>query len=124
VSRVEMMRKLTNDIQQGLLLYTDDGTTLDFIPRGGDGCISVTSNVAANHSTDSMQAARWSCRRLLVSTGVVGVTITFCESNLFRQVGGDASRLVDSAYCRPPLAQLEQQFESQVEEALRQAGLM
>jgi 4-hydroxy-tetrahydrodipicolinate synthase len=131
VSRVETLRRLTNEhsSSKDFLLYTgDDGTTLDYVLRGGDGCISVTANVAANAMHRMVQAARDG--RVEEATSINAPLLglhnhLFCESNPI-PVKWAAMRLglVDSAYCRPPLAQLEQQFESQVEDALRQAGLV
>lgn len=131
VSRVENLRKLTNEnsSSKGFLLYTgDDGTTLDFILRGGDGCISVTANVAANAMHRLVQAALEG--RVEEATSIDAPlqglhNNLFCESNPI-PVKWAAMRLglVDSAYVRPPLAQLEKLFESQVEDALRQAGLV
>jgi 4-hydroxy-tetrahydrodipicolinate synthase len=131
VSRVESLRKLTNEhsSSKDFLLYTgDDGTTLDFILKGGDGCISVTANVAANAMHRLVQAARDGNveEATSINAPLLGLHKNlFCESNPI-PVKWAAMRLglVDSAYCRPPLAQLEQQFESQVEDALRQAGLV
>jgi 4-hydroxy-tetrahydrodipicolinate synthase len=131
VSRVETLRALTNEhgSSKDFLLYTgDDGTTLDFILRGGDGCISVTANVAANAMHRLVQAARDGRveEATSINTPLLGLHKNlFCESNPI-PVKWAAMRLglVDSAFCRPPLAQLEQQFESQVEDALRQAGLV
>jgi 4-hydroxy-tetrahydrodipicolinate synthase len=131
LSRVEILRKLTNEhaSSKDFLLYTgDDGTTLDFLLKGGDGCISVTANVAANAMHRLVQAAREG--RVEEAKSINDPLILlhqklFCESNPI-PVKWAASRLglTQSAYCRPPLDQLDPQLESQVEEALRQAGLV
>jgi 4-hydroxy-tetrahydrodipicolinate synthase len=131
VSRVETMRRLTNEhaSSKDFLLYTgDDEATLDFILKGGDGCISVTANVAANAMHRMVQAARDGKieEATSINAKLLGLHKNlFCESNpIPTKWAAMRLGLVDSAYCRPPLAQLEQQFESQVEEALREAGLM
>jgi 4-hydroxy-tetrahydrodipicolinate synthase len=131
LSRVEILRKLTNEYSSSkdFLLYTgDDGTTLDFLLKGGDGCISVTANVAANAMHRMVQAAREG--RVEEATSI-NAPLEGLHKKLFLEsnpipVKWAAKRLglVDSAYCRPPLAQLDPQFESQVEDALREAGLL
>jgi 4-hydroxy-tetrahydrodipicolinate synthase len=84
--------------------------------------------VAANAMHRLVQAARDGRveEATSINTPLLGLHKNlFCESNPI-PVKWAAMRLglVDSAFCRPPLAQLEQQFESQVEDALRQAGLV
>lgn len=132
LSRVEALRtflKDNNDKSKDFLLYSgDDATTADFVLRGGDGCISVTANVAANAVHRMVQAAREGRADEANSIDASLVVLNnklFLESNPI-PVKWAAKRidLVDSAYCRRPLAEMDTQFESQVEDALRQAGLL
>jgi 4-hydroxy-tetrahydrodipicolinate synthase len=126
VSRVESLRPL---VPEDFLIYSgDDGTTLDFLSKGGDGCISVTANVAAKEMADMVAAALEG--RMEDATAINDKlealhTKLFCESNpiptkwAMKRMG-----MIDSAYCRPPLAQLDPKLESVVEAAMVQAGLV
>lgn len=121
------------------LLYSgDDATSMDFVLQGGDGCISVTANVAANAMHRVMASA-------LRGDGPSAAALNdplrllheklFCEANpipvkyaVSRMMGGSDGSMknnkVLSAYCRPPLDYLDASYESAVESALRQAGLL
>jgi 4-hydroxy-tetrahydrodipicolinate synthase len=56
LDRVEKIRSLVGD--NPFLLYSgDDGTSAEFVMRGGDGCISVTANVAPEEIRDLMMAS-------------------------------------------------------------------
>ena len=56
LGRVEMLRE--NCGSEFLLLSGDDGTSCEFMLRGGDGCISVTANVAPAQMRGLCNAAR------------------------------------------------------------------
>jgi 4-hydroxy-tetrahydrodipicolinate synthase len=127
ISRVKNMRRLVKD--ESFLLYSgDDSTSLDFIIEGGDGCISVTANVAARAIHDVMELAlagkadeakEINDKLLLLHKDL------FCEANpipakwAVHRIG-----LMDSAYCRPPLDEMDAKFAKTVEAALRKAGLL
>lgn len=132
VSRVASLKaelQKNNVDDKNFLLYSgDDGTSLDFILAGGDGCISVTANVAAHAMHEMVVAA--------LNANVDAATVIngslqllhkklFCESNPIpvkwatHRIG-----LIDSAWCRPPLDTMDPCFQPDVEDALRQAGLL
>ena len=126
VGRVEEIRSLTGD--NLLLLSGDDGTDAEFVLKGGDGCISVTANVAPKQKHDLMMAA------LAGDTGEVeriGSPLRdlngklFCEANPI-PVKWATKRIgkIPTGYCRPPLDELDAEFQPVVEEALRSAGLI
>ena len=121
----------TNVPNKDFLLYSgDDATSIDIVLQGGDGCISVTANVAPNAMHRLMAAA-------LQGDGPSAAALNdplrllherlFCEANpipvkyaVSRMLGGS---MEVSAYCRPPLDSLDASYESAVDGALRQAGL-
>lgn len=112
-----------------LLLFSgDDGSTDEFVLKGGDGCISVTANVAPTRMHDLMMAAlkedtdevnriNGPLRRLHQDE--------FCEANpipikwAIKRMGK-----IDCAYLRPPLDELSPDFHGVVEDAMREAGLL
>lgn len=112
-----------------LLLFSgDDGSTDEFVLRGGDGCISVTANVAPSmmhnlmmaalkKDTDEVERINSTLRRLHKDE--------FCEANpipikwAVKRIGK-----IDSAYLRPPLDELSPAFHCIVDDALKEAGLI
>ena len=127
LSRVEKIRQLTTSNR--LLLYSgDDSTEGEFVLRGGDGCISVTANVAPNAMHRLMMAAlngdRDEVNRINTPLANLHEKI-FCESNPIPAKWA-VKRLgkITSAYCRPPLDQMEPQYEAIVESAMAEAGLI
>ena len=127
LSRVEQIRQRTTSNR--LLLYSgDDSTEGEFVLRGGDGCISVTANVAPNAMHRLMMAAlngdRDEVNRINTPLANLHEKI-FCESNPIPAKWA-VKRLgkITSAYCRPPLDQMEPQYEAIVESALAEAGLI
>lgn len=110
------------------LLYSgDDATSMEFVLRGGDGCISVTANVAASSLHQIMSAALKgdADRANALNNPLLPLHDNlFCEANpipvkyAMARVG-----LIPSAYCRPPLDFLDPSYESIVDSALRHAGL-
>lgn len=57
LDRVQKIRSLVGDMSHLLLYSGDDATSSEFVLRGGDGCISVTANVAPAEVHDLMMAA-------------------------------------------------------------------
>jgi 4-hydroxy-tetrahydrodipicolinate synthase len=57
LDRVEKIRSLVGDKSHLLLYSGDDASSPEFVMRGGDGCISVTANVAPAEVHDVMMAA-------------------------------------------------------------------
>jgi 4-hydroxy-tetrahydrodipicolinate synthase len=112
-----------------LLLFSgDDGSTDEFVLRGGDGCISVTANVAPSmmhrlmmaalkKDTEEVERINSPLRRLHKDE--------FCEANpipikwAVKRIGK-----IDCAYVRPPLDELSPDFHGVVENALKEAGLI
>ena len=111
------------------LIYSgDDGTTLDFLTKGGDGCISVTANVAAKQMVDMVNAAM--SGRIEEATAI-NAQLESLHSNLFVESNPIPTKwalkrlgMIDSAMCRPPLAEMDPKFEMVIETSLRQAGLL
>lgn len=57
LDRVKKIRSLLGDDSDLLLYSGDDGTSPEFVMRGGDGCISVTANVAPEEMHNLMMAS-------------------------------------------------------------------
>ena len=129
VSRVSAIRETTTGLDKPLLLYSgDDSTEAEFVLLGGDGCISVTANIAPKAMHDMMMAA-------LKKDEVAAMRINeklekvhsdlFCESNpipakwALKRLG-----MINYAYCRPPMEELDEEYYSVVEEAMKKAGLI
>jgi len=129
VSRVETIRSLTGDLEKPLLLYSgDDATEAEFVLKGGDGCISVTANVAPIAMHEMMDAALRGdadeALRLNKMLDIVHQKI-FCESNpipakwALKRMG-----MIENAVCRPPLMELDKDYHGILEEALKIAELL
>ena len=111
-----------------LLLSGDDGTTDDFVLDGGDGCISVTANVAPARMHDLMMAAlkKDTEEAYRINAPLRSLhTDAFCEANPI-PIKWAAKRMgkIDCAYLRPPLDELAPEFHGVVEQALIEAGLL
>jgi len=125
--KAELAKQNVDD--DDFLLYSgDDGTSMDYILGGGDGCISVTANVAPNamhrlveacRAGDAAQAAeingplRALHQKLFVESNPIPVKWAV------QRMG-----LANSAWCRPPLDAMDPVYAPDVEDALRQAGLL
>jgi 4-hydroxy-tetrahydrodipicolinate synthase len=126
LTRVEIMRKL---VGKEFLLYSgDDATSLEFVQRGGDGCISVTANLAPRIMADCMRAARegrmadaqrWNTPlellhdKLFVESNPIACKWSACQMGL-----------IQTPFCRPPLDTMDPKFESTLTTALQAAGLL
>lgn len=132
VSRVAKIRDAcasngvaTNEL---LLLSGDDGTTDEFVLSGGDGCISVTANVAPSVMHYLMMAA---LRKDSTEVDRINAPIRtlhkdlFCEANPI-PVKWAVNRIgeIDCPYLRPPLDELAPEHHEKLENALRLAGLI
>ena len=126
VGRVQELRDLTGD--KLLLLSGDDGTDAEFTLKGGDGCISVTANLAPKQKHDLMMAALAGDKDEVERIGSPLRDLNgklFCEANpipvkwAMKRIGK-----IPTGYCRPPLDELDGDFQPIVEEALRTAGLI
>ena len=126
VTRVDKIRDITGD--KLLLLSGDDNTDAEFVMRGGDGCISVTANVAPRAKHNLMLAAmkgdKYEVETINRHLEQLNKAL-FLESNpipvkwAVKRVG-----LIPNSYCRPPLAELGEKYHEQVELALKAAGLL
>ena len=111
------------------LLYSgNDDTASNFVMRGGNGCISVTANVAPEQMHDLMVAAleKDVDRVKKINEPLLGLYRNlFLESNPI-PVKWAAWRvgLITSPYCRPPLSELDTKYYKDVETALFAAGLL
>ena len=129
LSRVAAIREATSQLETPLLLYSgDDATEAEFVMQGGDGCISVTANVAAASMHEMMMAclAGDRVKAMAINEKLAGVhDKIFCESNpipakwALKRMG-----MINSAHCRPPLMEMDEKFDMVVEEVLKQAGVL
>ena len=119
-----------NVVEGGFLYYSgDDATSLDYVLQGGDGCISVTANVAAADMATMMEhalAGRSDAAREINNRLALLHQNLFLESNpipvkwAVQQLG-----LIDTSQCRPPLDHFDEvTFGKQLREALRQGNLL
>jgi len=126
LARVDNMRRLVGD---DFLLYSgDDATSLDFVQRGGDGCISVTANVAPKAMADCMKAAiegrHAEAQEFNAPLNLLHEKL-FVESNPIPcKWAAMKMGLIPTPYCRPPLDVMDPKFESDVTRALQAAGLL
>lgn len=132
VSRVQEIYaacEMNGGSKNSLLLFSgDDESTDEFVLQGGDGCISVTANVAPALMHNLMMAAlkkdRSAIERINMPLRRLHVD-EFCESNpipikwCLHRMGK-----IESAYLRPPLDILSPEFHGVVESALKEAGLL
>jgi 4-hydroxy-tetrahydrodipicolinate synthase len=128
LSRVAAIRAATSDLEIPLLLYSgDDDSEAEFVLQGGDGCISVTANVAAASMHEMMMACLAGDREkaMDINAKLSGIHNTiFCESNpipakwALKRMG-----MINSAFCRPPLMEMDPKFNMAVEEVLKTAGV-
>jgi len=111
-----------------LLLSGDDGSTDEFVLSGGDGCISVTANVAPSRMHNLMVAALSKNSEEVERINAPMRRLhqdEFCEANpipikwALKRMGK-----IDSAYLRPPLDELSPDYHQLLEDAMKEAGLL
>ena len=125
LSRLLNLRSLVGD---DFLMYSgDDETSLEFVAKGGDGCISVTANLAPKAMHAIMKLAKEGkleeAEQLNKPLELLHDRL-FCESNpIPTKWAATRMGLISSAYCRPPLDVLDPEFEGIVTAALLSAGL-
>ena len=111
-----------------ILTYSgDDATSVDFLAAGGDGCISVTANVAPRAMHELVQAARAGDLELArkINEPLMGLhRDLFCESNPMPAKCALSRMGMGSSFCRKPLAALDPELAPVVDAALRTAGLL
>jgi 4-hydroxy-tetrahydrodipicolinate synthase len=132
VSRVKKIREACEEngvSKDSLLLFSgDDGSSDEFVLKGGDGCISVTANVAPALMHNLMMAA---LKKDMKEVERINSPLRrlhkheFCEANpipikwALKRIGK-----IESSYLRPPLEELSPEFHGIVEDALKEAGLL
>ncbi len=132
VSRVQKIRDACEEngfSKDSLLLFSgDDGSTDEFVLKGGDGCISVTANVAPAMMHNLIMAA---LKQDMKEIERINSPLRrlhkdeFCEANpipikwALERIGK-----IESAYLRPPLDALSPEFYDIVENSLKEAGLI
>ena len=129
LNRLSSLKKLLGERDASFLKYSgDDATTDEFVLQGGDGCISVTANLVPGKVREVVHAALKGDAALVKTLNDplrLLHTKLFCESNpIPTKWAAKRIGLINSAYCRPPLDEMDPQYESIVEEALRSAGLI
>jgi 4-hydroxy-tetrahydrodipicolinate synthase len=126
LSRLVNLRSLVGD---DFLMYSgDDETSLDFVAKGGDGCISVTANLAPKAMHEIMLLAKAGnveeAKRLNTPLELLHEKL-FCETNPIPTKWAAARMgIITSAFCRPPLDVMDPVFEADVAAALSAAGLI
>lgn len=126
LSRVSHLREICGD---DFLMYSgDDGTSAQFVLDGGDGGISVTANIAPQRMHDMMKAAIAKdgdkVKELNDPLDVLHNRI-FCESNpIPTKYALMKMGMMPSDMARPPLCQLDTEYHSFIEEALKSNGLL
>lgn len=129
LSRLTGLREQLAEANTELLIYSgDDGTSKDFALGGGDGCISVTANVAPTKMKQLMQACFNGDDVLAkeLDDSLLGLhTKLFVEANpipvkwAVNQLGR-----IPSDMCRPPLDALDPIWYAEMEQAMNQAGIL
>ena len=124
--RLASLKSLLGDADSNFLKYSgDDATTTDYVLLGGDGCISVTANLFPGTMRKIMQACLAGDADLAHKLNEPLVSLhdrLFVESNPIPcKWAAQRLGLVDLAYCRPPLDEMDPEFHGTVEEALKEA---
>jgi 4-hydroxy-tetrahydrodipicolinate synthase len=126
LSRLTSVRPLVGD---DFLLYSgDDSSSLEFVKQGGDGCISVTANVApaVMHQimTHALKGDYEKAEALNEPLKMVHKQLFVESSPMPVKWALQRMGVIDTAYCRPPLDEMDPKFQPHVEEALKAAGLI
>jgi len=130
ISRLTSLKKvLGEEMNNNFLKYSgDDGTTTDFVLEGGDGCISVTANIAPKAMREMVHAALEGNDQLAMElNGPLNLLHDrlFVESNpIPAKWAAQRMGLTTNAFCRPPLDTMDPQFNAFLEEALVSANLL
>jgi 4-hydroxy-tetrahydrodipicolinate synthase len=129
LERLASLKKALGDADSDFLKYSgDDGTTADYVLQGGDGCISVTANIAPRAIHEIVQAGLKGDAELVRK---LNEPLTKLHQDLFVESNPIPCKwaakrlgLVDTGYCRPPLDEMDSQFDGILEDALKHAGLI
>ena len=111
------------------MIYSgDDGTSMDFANAGGDGCISVTANIAPAEMHKMMMASFAGDEELAkaINAPLLGLhKDLFVEANPIPIKWAVARQgRIPSAMCRPPLDALDEKFHTAMEKLMKDAGLL
>lgn len=130
-SRLDSLKQALKDENYtgDFLFYSgDDGTTVDYCLKGGDGCISVTANVAPKQMHDMVMQAR---AGNAADAKTIDAALRLLHKDLFCEANPIPAKwavhrmgLTQSSYCRPPLDSLDPSFAETVDSALKAAGLI
>uniref|UniRef100_A0A7S4QNY9 4-hydroxy-tetrahydrodipicolinate synthase n=2 Tax=Ditylum brightwellii TaxID=49249 RepID=A0A7S4QNY9_9STRA len=126
---LDRLEEVRNYVGDKLLLYSgDDSTEAEYVLRGGDGCISVTANVAPAQMHNLIMAA---LNKDVAEVEKINGPLKELHNNLFCEANPIPAKWavkrigkMDSAYCRPPLDELAPEFHSLIEASLTEAGLL
>mmetsp|Transcript_3222 Transcript_3222/g.8698 ORF Transcript_3222/g.8698 Transcript_3222/m.8698 type:complete len:349 (+) Transcript_3222:187-1233(+) len=129
ISRLTSLKNVLGEASKDFLKYSgDDGTTTDFVLEGGDGCISVTANVAPKAMRAMVHAALEGNDQLAIQ---LNEPLTLLHNRLFVESNPIPAKwaafrmgLTDNAFCRPPLDTMDSQYENLLEEALTSASIL
>lgn len=126
LSRLTSVRSLVGD---DFLLYSGaDDSSLEFVHLGGDGCISVTANVApaSLHKimTHALKGEFEEAEALNKPLEVIHKKLFIESSPMPVKWALKRMGLIDTEYCRAPLDEMDPKFQPDVEEALKGAGLL
>ncbi len=125
LTRVSRLRELCGE---DFLLYSgDDATACEFMLSGGDGVISVTSNVAPRRMARMCRAALAGERdgALVIDADLAGLhRALFVQSNPIPVKWAVAAMGLCSTGIRLPLTWLPTELESSVRDAMVQAGVV
>jgi len=129
ISRLTSLKNVLGEASRDFLKYSgDDGTTTDFVLEGGDGCISVTANIAPKAMREMIHAALEGNDQLAMQ---LNEPLTQLHNRLFVESNPIPAKwaayrigLADSAFCRPPLDTMDPQYKDLLEEALVSASIL
>jgi len=118
-----------SDSDRSLLLYSgDDSTEAEFVLQGGSGCISVTANVAPKKMAQMMKFALEGNREEAMK---INEQLDSIHSNIFVESNPIPAKwalkrmgMIESAYCRPPLVELDEKHYTLIEESLKLGGCL
>mmetsp|Transcript_14807 Transcript_14807/g.32810 ORF Transcript_14807/g.32810 Transcript_14807/m.32810 type:complete len:230 (+) Transcript_14807:825-1514(+) len=126
VERVDAFREIMGE--DFLLLSGDDETGAEFVLRGGDGVISVTSNVVPDVQHEIMAAANAGDRE---KVGRLNGPLEILHQRLFIESNPIPTKFalhqmgrVGCDACRPPLHELSAHNYEPMKEALAKSGLI
>jgi 4-hydroxy-tetrahydrodipicolinate synthase len=129
LDRLASLKTILGDKEGDFLKFSgDDGTTLDYVLQGGDGCISVTANLVPGIMHKMVQAALKGDTELATKLNepLMGLhKKLFIESNPIPcKWAAKRMGMIDTGFARLPLDEMDPIHHETIEEALRQAGLI